>query len=82
MPDLDDVSPLPHELQPTISDRRRSRWSPRAKLLDSCRANYLSLAPQAWYPVFAADPNPHHVWLYTPRGLTRVQRADVELRGS
>lgn len=62
-------------------DRRRPRTAPQARLWPGRQAFYPALYPWAWYRLYAEAPrNAEHLWLETAHGLTRVCRADVELR--
>ena len=61
-------------------DRRRLRSDPRARLWPGSRGRYPALHPAAWYPVYLLAPrDSRFLWLRTARGLTRVERRDVEL---
>src|SRR5215210_7439607 len=63
-------------------DKRRARLAPRARVWPSRIGKYPALLPTMWYPLLtSAEPDPQHVWLQTSRGLTRVDRVDVELLG-
>lgn len=64
------------------ADRRRARISPIGKLWPSRRGLYPALLGHVWYRLHTpSKPDPLYVWLETAHGMTRVQRADVELRG-
>ena len=63
------------------SERRISRVAPRARLRPGWLGFYPTLLPEAWYPLHIEGGNhPSYLWLVTSHGITRVQRADVEVR--
>ena len=63
-------------------ERRRARSDPRGKLWPGRIAFYPGLLPHPWYRLHtAAGSDPVYVWLETAYGMTRVHRADVEIRG-
>ena len=62
-------------------ERRISRVAPSARLRPGWLGFYPSLLPDVWYPLHIQGGNhPSYLWLETSHGITRVQRADVEVR--
>jgi len=63
-------------------DHRQVRATPHGRLWHGGRRHYPGLTAGIWYSVYTVSPpDASYVWLKTAHGLTRVHRADVELRG-
>ena len=62
-------------------ERRVSRAAPRARLRPGWLGFYPSLLPEIWSSLHTGGgTHPSYLWLETSHGITRVQRADVEVR--
>ncbi len=58
-----------------------SRVAPQARLRPGWLGFYPTILPDTWYRLSAAQGSqPAYLWLETSFGITRVQRADVEIR--